>query len=146
MSTPIDGFYGDYDFLSNFCPCYVTVDEITYKSAEAAYQAAKTNDIGHKKFFATLPAGLAKRYGREHIVLPKDWEERKYDIMLEVVRKKFQQNGDFKRLLLDTGESMLIETNSWGDTYWGVCDGIGYNYLGDILMRVRDEIRAGGEY
>lgn len=32
----------------------------------------------------------------------------------------------------------IIEVNNWGDTYWGVCNGIGDNHLGKILMKIRD--------
>jgi predicted NAD-dependent protein-ADP-ribosyltransferase YbiA (DUF1768 family) len=32
----------------------------------------------------------------------------------------------------------LIEGNWWGDTYWGVCNGVGENHLGKLLMKIRD--------
>ncbi len=32
------------------------------------------------------------------------------------------------------------ETNTWHDTYWGVCNGVGKNMLGIQLMRVRAEL------
>lgn len=44
-------------------------------------------------------------------------------------------------MLLRTGEQDLIEGNDWGDTFWGVDQGIGDNHLGKILMQVRTEIR-----
>jgi predicted NAD-dependent protein-ADP-ribosyltransferase YbiA (DUF1768 family) len=43
---------------------------------------------------------------------------------------------------LDTGKRFLMEGNYWKDTYWGVCNGDGDNRLGEMLMRVRREIRA----
>lgn len=43
--------------------------------------------------------------------------------------------------LLATGTRYLEETNTWGDTYWGVCEGKGLNMLGKTLMQVRDELR-----
>jgi predicted NAD-dependent protein-ADP-ribosyltransferase YbiA (DUF1768 family) len=45
------------------------------------------------------------------------------------------------RLLL-TGDEELIEGNYWHDHIWGVCDGTGTNWLGKILMEIRDELRA----
>jgi predicted NAD-dependent protein-ADP-ribosyltransferase YbiA (DUF1768 family) len=39
------------------------------------------------------------------------------------------------------GEAPLIEGNTWNDRYWGVCRGTGKNRLGQILMRIRSEIR-----
>jgi predicted NAD-dependent protein-ADP-ribosyltransferase YbiA (DUF1768 family) len=47
---------------------------------------------------------------------------------------KFIQNEDLRKLLLDTGTSELIEDNNWHDTFWGVCNGVGANKLGEILM------------
>ena len=49
-----------------------------------------------------------------------------------------------KRQLLETGAAELIEGNYWGDRYWGVCKGVGDNWLGKLLMTVRKEIREGG--
>lgn len=32
------------------------------------------------------------------------------------------------------------EGNTWGDKFWGVCDGEGENHLGKLLMEVRAEL------
>jgi predicted NAD-dependent protein-ADP-ribosyltransferase YbiA (DUF1768 family) len=63
--------------------------------------------------------------------------------MLRLLRLKFNQLF-FKRMLMQTGERQLIEGNTWGDTYWGVCDGEGENNLGKLIMQVRKELRDGG--
>jgi len=34
----------------------------------------------------------------------------------------------------------LEETNTWGDKYWGVCNGEGENQLGKLLMKIRENI------
>jgi len=31
--------------------------------------------------------------------------------------------------------------NTWGDTFWGICDNKGKNILGIILMEVRDSLK-----
>ena len=61
--------------------------------------------------------------------------------MEEIIRCKFTQNLDLKKKLLETEDSLLIETNNWNDTYWGVCRNKGQNNLGKILMKIRDEIK-----
>ena len=43
--------------------------------------------------------------------------------------------------LLGTGDTYLEEGNTWNDTFWGVCNGVGENNLGRILMEVREELR-----
>ena len=57
------------------------------------------------------------------------------------VSGKFAQNPDLLQKLLDTGDAHLEETNTWKDTFWGVCKGEGQNNLGKILMSVREELR-----
>lgn len=37
----------------------------------------------------------------------------------------------------------LIEGNYWHDTYWGVCEGVGENHLGKLLMEIRNELYIG---
>ena len=54
---------------------------------------------------------------------------------------KFKDNHSLRQALLDTKDVHLIEGNNWGDTYWGVCKGIGCNKLGEILMQIREEIK-----
>jgi len=58
--------------------------------------------------------------------------------MRKIVFNKFQRNDRLREQLLMTGDKVLIEANSWGDVYWGVCDGVGENHLGKILMKTRE--------
>jgi predicted NAD-dependent protein-ADP-ribosyltransferase YbiA (DUF1768 family) len=81
----------------------------------------------------------AKWEGRK-IPIRKDWEDVKLDVMESLLRVKFA-DLELKQLLLATGTAKLIEGNFWGDTYWGVCAGIGRNNLGKLLMKIRDELR-----
>ena len=73
--------------------------------------------------------------------LRDDWEAVKIQIMYQIVYAKFSQNPLLKQKLLDTGDAYLQEGNTWYDTFWGVCNGVGQNNLGYILMRVREELR-----
>ena len=61
--------------------------------------------------------------------------------MEEIVRAKFGQNPVLADKLLATGDTLLIEGNTWGDKFWGVDTrvGQGENHLGKILMKVRAE-------
>ena len=63
--------------------------------------------------------------------------------MYRICLAKFTQNPDLAKRLLDTGDEILEEGNTWHDTYWGVDlkTGEGKNMLGSILMRVRNELR-----
>lgn len=136
----ITSFSGTYDFLSNFYPCTIPYEGIIYPSVEHAYQAAKTLDQSIRMEFLPLNAAQAKRKGRK-IKLRADWNDVKLIIMYQLIRTKFTHH-DLKTLLLDTQDAKLIEGNTWGDTFWGVCNGVGQNHLGQILMRVRNELNT----
>jgi predicted NAD-dependent protein-ADP-ribosyltransferase YbiA (DUF1768 family) len=44
---------------------------------------------------------------------------------------------EMKDKLMATGDAYLEETNTWDDVYWGVCNGVGKNMLGRMLMYIR---------
>ncbi len=137
----IRGFNGPYRFLSNFWPCVVYLDEKAYPSLEHAYQAAKTLDEDERDWIRTPPtARIAKRKGRR-VTIREDWDRIKKPIMFELVKDKFTRDESLKAKLLETGNALLVEDNTWGDTYWGKCNGKGKNHLGKILMRVRQQLR-----
>ena len=136
----INEFRGKYYFLSNFYTANVEYKGIKYLNNESAFQSCKLKDIEKRKSFSHLNPSEAKRKGRR-VQLRNDWEEVKYDIMLDIVRAKFTQNEDLKIKLLETGDAYLEEGNTWGDRIWGVCDGRGKNWLGKILMQVREELK-----
>lgn len=133
-STLIDRFSGEHRWLSNFW-IYDTVNNI---SVEHHYQAAKTTNYKDWKEIMNAPTpALAKKYGRV-ISVRGDWDDIKYTIMHQLTRIKYATNEELRNKLLDTHGSYIMEGNHWGDTFWGVCDGIGENNLGIILMDVRD--------
>lgn len=139
----IDSFKGEYRFLSNFWECEIIYEDISYPSVEHAYQAAKAVDSQVKKKIATASTpGKAKREGQKAIKV-LDWDNKKFSIMKTLVTYKFTTHEDLKQKLLETGEQQLIEGNTWKDVYWGVCDGIGDNNLGKILMEIRDNLKNG---
>lgn len=138
MNT-IDHFTGKYRFLSNFWPSVVVYDGVFYPSTEHAYQASKTLDKETRKLIqAAATPGLAKKMGRKATMRP-DWEEIKLSVMEDLVTQKFRDD-ELREKLLDTRGAELVETNHWHDCYWGVCDGVGENHLGKILMAVRFDI------
>jgi ribA/ribD-fused uncharacterized protein len=134
----IDCFDGEYRFLSNFYPASV----YGYPSVEHAYQASKFPKE-ERAFIKTLTAGQAKRYGRT-VKLPPDWETRKLEIMRTLLRRKFSPiyHWELCYALMKTNPATLIEGNTWGDRFWGVCNGEGENQLGLALMEIRAEVIA----
>lgn len=137
----IDRFVAKYQFLSNFYYAPVKYQGDTYKSAEHAYQAHKCKYDSDRLRVRDAPTAFgAKRLGRIH-TMREDWDTLKLNVMQEIVFAKFVQNPELRNKLLKTGDLEIIEGNTWGDVYWGVCAGKGENHLGKILMEVRRRLR-----
>jgi len=129
-----------YDFLSNFYYSSVSYDGKLYPTVEHAYQAAKTTDENVREIIrkANSP-GIAKKLGQS-INVRNDWSTTKIVVMKNLIRDKFSSPFLMGRLL-QTGDAKLVLNNKWNDKFWGVCRGVGENWLGKILMEVRDELR-----
>lgn len=143
---PITNFRGTYEFLSNFAHSPLVYEGETYPTVEHAFQAAKTFDPEERaKVRMAASPGSAKRLGRR-VTLRIDWETVKYDIMLALLRQKFNDSVLCEKLLA-TGDAELIEGNTWGDRTWGCVEvkgkWVGKNRLGHLLMQVRAELRTG---
>jgi ribA/ribD-fused uncharacterized protein len=133
----IEGFDGEFAFLSNFFPSPIEVDRIVYPTVEHAYQAAKaTVRLERVRIAALESPGQAKRAGAK-LALRPNWADLKVPMMTQFVRQKFETHDDLKQKLVATGTCVLEETNTWGDRFWGVSGGTGENHLGLILMECR---------
>lgn len=141
-SEPIMGFFGDYRWLSNMVSCEVDLFGNKFKSSEHAYQAMKsTNDIDFVKIKNAKTSRLSKTIANS-LPIRSDWDDVKDDYMFITLFSKFTQYP-FSNRLRDTGDRMIVESNTWHDNYWGdcTCDDckniIGLNKLGRQLMRIR---------
>lgn len=142
----IKSFQGEYYFLSNFYPCFITHNGLPFRSSEAAYQASKVGDsIEAMRAFTDLSARDAKELGQK-VQLRSDWELVKVPIMYLVLISKFTRDMNLRSKLKQTGDATLIEGNNWHDNYWGNCicpkckNIDGQNMLGKMLMKVRSKI------
>lgn len=141
MPKCIDSFSGQYAFLSNFY--YFYKGSGRYTTVEHLYQASKTGNPTEKdKILGAYSPALAKKMGRK-VDLVEGWDKSKIDVMRKLVSYKFSCDYRLRDKLLSTQDAELIEGNHWGDTFWGVCNGVGENWLGRILMEVREKVRKG---
>lgn len=134
-------FRGRLFFCSNMYPCNIDYKGIVYPSAENAYQAYKSTDVKIHENFALLLPMEAKKAG-QNLLIRSDWDKIKLSVMKEILKMKFS-NADLAKMLLATGDEVLIEVNYWGDRFWGESPrGIGLNHLGNLLMEIRSELNA----
>ncbi len=144
----ITSFQGEYRWLSNFWACPFKHEGFLFPTAEHAFQLAKCTNPQDAQKIANAPTpGQAKKLARR-VPLRPDWDRVKLPIMFSIVHSKFKV-PELRDKLIATGDAMLIGGNTWNDKYWGQSPlGTGENYLGRILMAVRDEARGidrGGE-
>lgn len=128
---------GDFSFLSNF---FLR----NGWTVEHHYQAAKTDDPKHaQRILSAKTPKEAKQLGRQ-CPMREGWDDQKLSVMRALLRVKFTDPWLAKELSL-TGRAELVEGNYWGDTYWGVSNntGEGENWLGKLLMEVRDALQYG---
>lgn len=135
------------------------VDGIKYCTAEQYMMAGKARLFKDEQTLAKI---LLSRYPRDQKQLGREvknfkvdvWNAHARDIVYEGNWAKFTQNPGLRDILLKTEDRLLVE-GSPTDQVWGVglscSDGNiqnpknwkGTNWLGEVLTRVRDDIRAG---
>lgn len=137
----ITDFRGEYRWLSNFHEIDIEYQGHVYPSTEHAYQAAKTVNLEEReKVRIAKTPGKARRLGQKVTMMSAWGLVRRTQTMRSLIRKKFQDLG-LRAKLLATERQHLVEGNTWGDKFWGVCEGEGLNHLGRILMDIREEVR-----
>ncbi|HVJ63027.1 MAG TPA: NADAR family protein [Tahibacter sp.] len=137
----------EYGEFSNFAAYRIHLDDQYWKTSEHYFQAMKFENPADRDAVRFAPSPMeAANIGRDRKrKLRRDWESAKDDVMRKAVHAKFSQHDDLRTLLLSTGDAKLVE-HTTNDAYWGDGgDGSGRNKLGQILMEVRAELRAGGK-
>ncbi len=117
-----------------------------FPTAEHAYQAGKARkpEVRAWLMAAPSPSLLAMAaHGLYYWDISPGWSTKKFDRMKCILLAKFTQHGDLRQLLLETGESRLVESatvDSAVNRLWGEVNGVGQNKLGQLLMEVRAEL------
>ena len=159
------GFYHEYEEHGCFSNWYHAEFDYAGKHFTSAEQFMmyhkvmmfRQYDLGERILQSDSPSEM-KKLGRTYFpeFNADVWDKASYTIVKRGVRAKFEQNPDILKELLDTGENLLAECSP-KDTKWGIGIAIddpdcghpsqwnGKNYLGRILMEVRDELRRASE-
>ncbi len=143
--------------FSNWHLSTFTVDDITYNCGEQFMMYQKALVFGDTKIaeqiLKTHSPKLQKVFGRKVSNFdPVVWDSVCVEIVYQGLLAKFLQNPDLKQILLNTGDKIIAEASPY-DKIWGIglseYDSLalnqatwqGKNYLGIVLMKVREEIR-----
>lgn len=133
----------EHGCFSNFAPYPIRLGGKIWPTSEHYFQAQKFEDEGQREAVRKAKSPmLAARMGRDRKnKLRRDWESVKVSVMTEAMRAKFTQHDELLATLLGTGDAKIVE-HTENDDYWGDGgDGSGKNMLGQILMRIRSELK-----
>jgi ribA/ribD-fused uncharacterized protein len=128
-----------YEFLSNFHPATVRLDGVEHRTVEHAYQAAKTLDPSEREHVWSAPTPAVAKERGQRVTMRPDWNDCKVAVMRNLLKQKFS-DPVLRARLAATAPLELIEGNTWGDRFWGVHEGEGQNWLGRLLMEIRDAV------
>lgn len=132
---------GEIDWMRNDYISPLTVGDVEYPSVEHAYQASKFKDRNIKEDIADADSVReARRIGRSASDRVRDdWDDVRFVIMENLVRKKFQDDVLAERLAKTGSANIVMEGY---DEFWGTGrNGTGQNHLGNILETVRSEVQ-----
>jgi len=137
------GTKGEYGCFSNFAGYPFVRNGNRWPTSEHYFQAQKFPGTDQERRIREAKSPMvAARMGRSRkIKIRRDWESVKVSIMADALHAKFTQHDELRDILLATGEAKLVE-HTPRDSYWGDGgDGSGKNMLGQLLMKLRDELR-----
>ena len=107
-----------YKSFSNFSRHPIVVKGTEWPTVEHYFQAQKflTKERIELIRLTSSPA-KARKLGTEigHPIRP-DWDEIRNDVMFEALLAKFQQHPEIAKLLLSTGDALLVENNPFDCT------------------------------
>jgi len=117
---------------------------------EAEFQAAKHEGHPIRQAIIRRAAtpGRAKKLGRKWRLTEDElvaWNDRRVDVMVNLIDKKFDDWPELMQMLLNTGNDPIVEVNRHHDNFWGDCTclkcyRIGQNWLGETIMLKRRQL------
>jgi ribA/ribD-fused uncharacterized protein len=159
-------YYETEDYVFFYGSCYsqwamrnILIDHVVFNCAEQYMMREKAklfddNYAFHKIMLSEDPADQ-KAWGKKVENFDKEkWEKVAKGIVYKANYAKFTQHEDWQQQLLDTGDKVIVEASPY-DIIWGVglaCDDPrvedpknwqGTNWLGEVIMQVREDIKNG---
>lgn len=137
-----------YGVFSNLYRRPLEFDGHLYPTAEHAYQAGKPRKPEVRDWLMAAPSPSLLAMAAHGLLcwdIAPGWSAGRRDRMRAVVRAKFAQAPDLASILLGTGDARLVETATADNPVnrrWGEVNGVGQNWLGQILMDVRAELKG----
>ena len=151
----VGGIYSNFHPLSNFYSSPITFRNQNYKTLEQGYQHTKAMVFGDVATAADIMAinnpAVAKTLSYTKNFKQDAWNTKRHDIILQLVKAKFNQNPKLADELLATGKKTISESRRQKYSPIGIAitnkeilntlKWTGQSQLGEILITVRRELR-----
>lgn len=152
-------FWHEYDengCFSNWYDSPFVIDDFCYFHVEQYIMSQKAklfhDSVRYTAILRAIDPGDCKRLGK--LVTPFDqsiWDDAKYNILLDGIRAKFNQNEDLAGCLRATGDRIIAEASPYDGVFGIKIDAAtalkltpdqwpGQNLLGKALMQIRSEL------
>lgn len=142
-NEPVFFYEREFYVFSNFSSFAIFWKGLLFPTSEHAYHWEKfvgRPEIQSEILFARSAHDALKIAHENKDKYIANWDELKLYIMTDICRAKLQQHPYVMKKLMQTGGRLIIE-DSWRDDYWGWGPNQdGHNHLGEIWMKLRDEI------
>ena len=151
------GIFSNWAKFSFKAPLRQGSTPIEFNCAEQYMMATKAELFGDDDALAFIMEAnnpsTQKAAGRRIVGYSDEvWNPVARDMSYVGIYEKFRQNDKIRDLIVSTGNKLLVEASPM-DRRWGIGfdhldavgqeDEWGWNWLGQILMKVRDDIRSG---
>jgi len=149
LAQNVDDFIGFYSrefyCLDNFSAFKFVYNGNIYDTIEHAYQSLKYNKtaplVSKEIRNANSPYQAKKIADNNKDKIAKDWNERKVELMENLLRAKLEQHPYVQKKLLETKDYLICE-DSPVDNFWGIGENKdGQNVMGQLWMKLRSELR-----
>ena len=139
-------FRGHTHPLSNFYPLEnFRYNGVTFQTSEAAYVYEKATfhqDFRTAEAVRYTNTGFQAKKMGDKIETNRAWQQKKVDVMDNIVRMKLSKCHAAKKALTESGDLELIENTP--HQFWGKGkDGNGINMLGNLWMTYREKLKNG---
>jgi ribA/ribD-fused uncharacterized protein len=146
LEGPIYFYPPEYYVFDNFSSFQIEYKGKTYPTSEHAFQS--TQFIHSHPELAEVIRNAKSAHDAQEIARENkekrdpSWEDKKLNVMKEILLCKVAQHPYVKKKLLQSGGREIIE-DSWRDNYWGWGkEKNGENMLGKLWCEVREIVKA----
>lgn len=140
---PIYFIEDEFWCLSPYSAHQVTIWGETFATAEHAYQCSRIKPGPERDAIKNAPSPddariEGQKWKNEERVMVPNFD--KLATMEEIFRAKLAQHPAVASALKKSGDRELVK-NVATDFYWGIGDGTGENQMGELWMKLREEVK-----